>query len=489
MGSVSHPKWPDPPGIGRGVDDDERQKVALWRLSVLGPLISARLEHGDRRAYFEQAASRLHQAPDGRLVRLSPRTVESWYLAHRRGGFRALFPVSRSDRGKSRAIGPELADLIVRAKREKPRRSLRRIIRALERAHVVAPDELARSTVHRLLAAHAISARPLRGPSAERRSFLHEHPGDLCIGDALHGPVVAWPSGPPRKAYLMSQIDCATRHIIRSFFAPSEGAVEQERGFRMAVELGGPPRAYYVDLGSAYIADSLKLICAELGVRLLHAGAGDAEAKGAIERWHRTWREEVEDELDDRIYTIGELSLIHDAWLAEEYEKRVYETTGRAPGEHWLAEIAHLRPLPPGKDLDEVFLHREWRTVRKDGTVRFQGRYLEVRAELSGRIELRFDPTDDTKLPRVFVGDRFHSDTVPLDRFANATRKRRRHLGAPEPGVEPSGLAPLDLIVRDHQARVRPEEALRPELERDRAFRRLLESDDDTDTDDTDQEI
>ena len=27
-----------------------------------------------------------------------------------------------------------------------------------------------------------------------------------------------------------------------------------------------------------------------------HAGAGDAEAKGVIERWHRTWREEVEDE-------------------------------------------------------------------------------------------------------------------------------------------------------------------------------------------------
>lgn len=474
--------WPDLPGIGRGVDDDARQKVALFRLSVLGPLISSRLEHGDRRAYFEEAATRVHEHPEGRLVRVSPRTVESWFYAYKRGGFSALFPEERADRGTSHAIRSELAELIVKAKREKPRRSLRRIIRALERARVARPGELSRSSVHRLLAAHGISARPLRGPAAERRSFLHEHAGDLWIGDALHGPVVAWPSGPPRKAYLLSQIDCATRHLVHSFFAPSEGAALQERGFRAAIEKAGLPRAYYVDLGSAYIADSLRLICAELGIRLLHAGAGDAEAKGAIERWHRTWREEVEDELETRVYSSGELSLIHDAWLAEEYERRVHETTRRAPGEHWFAELPHLRPVPRDKDLADVFLHRERRTVRKDGTVRFFGKYLEVRAELSGEIELRFDPTDEAALPRVFVDDRFYCDTVPLDRFANATRKRRRNLGATDPAAEPSGLDPLGNLVRDHRARVRPDEPLRTEAERDLAFRRVLESDDDLDT-------
>lgn len=448
-------------------------------MTVLGPLISARLEHGDRQTYFADAASRLHEHPDGRLVRVSARTVESWYYAYRRGGFSALFPDERKDRGQSRAIRPEVGHIIVRAKREKPRRSLRRIIRALERAHVVAPGELSRSSVHRLLASQGISARPLRGPAAERRSFLHEHAGDLWIGDALHGPVVAWPGGPPRKAYLLSQIDCATRHMVHSFFAPSEGAVEQERGFRAGIEKAGLPRAYYVDLGSAYIADSLRLICAELGIRLLHAGPGDAEAKGAIERWHRTWREEVEDELDDRVYTISELSEIHAAWLAEEYDARVHDTTQRAPREHWFAEIPQLRPLPRDKQLAEVFLHREWRTVRKDGTVRFYGQLLEVRAELSGKIELRFDPTDEEALPRVFVDDRFYCDTVVLDRIANATRQRRRNLGAPEPGTEPSGLDPLALIVRDHRVRVRPD------AEREQAFRHALESEDDDCNDDT----
>ena len=63
---------------------EEKEKIALWRLGVLGPLVSARLEHGDRRRYLEQAAARQQQQPDGAHVNLSSRTIESWYYAYRR---------------------------------------------------------------------------------------------------------------------------------------------------------------------------------------------------------------------------------------------------------------------------------------------------------------------------------------------------------------------------------------------------------------------
>jgi putative transposase len=462
------------------VDDEERQKVALWRMGVLGPLVSARLEHGDRRAYFEAAAERWHEPPDGEPTKLSARTIESWYYAFQKGGFHALFPEVRADRGKSRAIRPEIAELIVRAKREKPRRSIRRIIRMMVRAGVVQPKELSRSTVHRLLAVTGISQRPLRGPAAERRSFIMEHAGDLWIGDALHGPQVLTPDKQLRKAYLLSQIDCATRYIPHSYFALSEGAAAQEHGFRQAIEIAGPPCSYYVDRGAAYIATSLRLICAELEVHLVHARVKDAEAKGVIERWHRTWREEVGDEIGERVLTLDELNAIHAAWLSEDYHARKHETTGRVPREHWLGELSHFRTLPRHKKLDEIFLHRERRTVRKDGTVRFQGRLLEVRAELTGKkVELRFDPSDSAALPRVFLGDRFVCDTVVLDRLRNATRKRQRPLGEPEPFAEPSGLDPLALLVRDHQQRTRPFGAP-DQAESERAFRLALESDEDT---------
>ena len=314
----------------------------------------------------------------------------------------------------------------------------------------------------------------MRGPSAERRSFLHEHAGDLWIGDALHGPLVLAPDGRVRKSYLLSQLDGATRFVPHSYFALAEDSVAHEHGFKQALLKHGPPRTYYVDLGAAYVSTSLRTICAELGIHLLHTEPQDCEAKGGIERWHRTWREEVGDELPDSPLPLGELNTRHWAWRSTEYHPRVHSTTGRAPLEHWLSEVEHLRSFPPGTNLDEVFLHRVRRTVRKDGTVRFDGAFLEVRAELTGReVELRFDPSEPEARPRVFVKGHFYCDTVLLDRYRNATRARRRSLGAPEPGVEPTGLDPLAQMKDEHTRRASPIDA-----------RTTTEDDDDTDQED-----
>lgn len=441
------------------MDEDTRRQRALFRVGVLGPLISARLEHGERRAYFEAAARRKHQQPDGQLVELSARTVESWYYDYLHGGFAALHPQPRKDVGKSHSINAEVADLLLRAKKEKPRRSIRRLIRMLERAGEVKPGQLSRSSVHRLLAANGVSKRPLRGPSAERRSFLHEHAGELWIGDALHGPKAIAPDGRIGKAYLLTELDAATRYVPHSSFAFHEDAAAHEYGFKQALLKHGPPVTYYVDLGAAYVATSLRLICAELGIHLLHTGAGDCEAKGAIERWHRTWREEVGDELPNHPLPLAELNAKHWAWLSTEYHARKHDTTGRAPREHWLAEVAagHVRPLPRGKNLDDVFLHRVTRKVRKDSTVRWKGGLLEVRPELEGKdVELRYPPADEEALPRVFVEGEFFCDTTPLDRHRNVHRRRRRNLGAPEPGVAPTGIDPLAQLEREHYQRTRP---------------------------------
>jgi transposase InsO family protein len=438
------------------MDDKDRRAIALWRLGVLGPLVSARLEHGDRQEHLREIAGRAHQMPDGRVVRLSARTIESWYYLHKRGGFEALHPATRADCGQSRAIAPSVAELIVRVKREKPRRSIKRIIRMLERAKKVEPGELSRSSVHRLLQLAGISIRPVRGPSKERRSFLAEHAGDLWVGDALHGPLVIAPGGKLRKSYLLSQIDNATRYILHSYFALSEGAAEQEYGMKQAILKYGVPRGYYVDRGSAYIATSLRLICAELDIHLLHAGVKDAEAKGVIERWHRTLREELLDELPGHPISLADLNAKLWAWLGAEYHARKHDTTQRAPREHLFAEAGEIRAVPRDKDMDELFLHREERFVRKDGTVRWRGGFLEVRPELCGKtIELRFESGDEAPLPRAFLGGSFACDTVPLDRRANMTRRRRRIQGEPAPDATPSGLDPLGLIEDEHYRRTR----------------------------------
>lgn len=417
---------------------------------MLGPLMSARLEHGDVRAYLLEAASRTHRMPDGGEVQLSPRTIEDWLYAYRAGGFDALLPKDRKDKGQTRVVRPELADVLLRAKAEKPRRSIRRLIKMMVRARLAQPGELTKSSVHRLLKNAGLSWRPARAEIQERRSFITEFAGDLVVGDSMHGPLVILPDSTLHKSYLLTQLDCACRYGLHSYFAAAEGAVDQEYGFKQAVLRYGPPRAYYVDRGPAYIAHSLRLICAELGTRLLHTASGDAPAKGVIERWHRTVRDELLDELSEEPLTLGDLNSKLWAWLNVEYHAREHDTTKRIPREHFLEQAEHLRPVPKGKLLDDVFLHRERRTVRKDGTVRWKGGYLEVRPELMGsEVELRFDPTEPESLPRVFVRERFVCDTKPLDRLANASRERRR-IRMPVPQLPPTGIDPLGLIEAEH---------------------------------------
>lgn len=435
------------------MDEEWRRKVAIWKATVLGPLVSARLEYGDLRAVCIDLSTRTWEHPDGRVLSLSDRTIEGWHYAYRIGGLAALEPRTRADAGASRAIPPDVADLLLRAKRERPRRSIRRLIKLLVRAGVVREGELSRSSVHRLLRQHGVSARPGReGVTKERLAWAAEHAGDLWVGDALHvrNPVIG-PDGSLRKAYLLSQIDSATRYVLHSYVVLSEGAVEQEYGLREAIMKQGLPRGYYVDRGSAYVATSLKAICADLGIHLSWAGKGDGAAKGVIERWHRTWREEVEDELPDEPLPIADLNALHWAWLSREYHRREHGTTGRAPLEHLLADAPQVRSVPRGVDLSKVFMHRDMRTVRKDSTISWRGRWLEVHWKLAGhKVELRYDPHQSSPQPLVFVHGKYVCDTKVLDRVKNAHRRRRR---VPEPAatdVEPTGLNPLKQLADEH---------------------------------------
>ncbi len=436
---------------------DNRTEVALWRFGVLGPLVSAELKHGDVRRLIGQAAARTHQRPDGRRVEVQASTIEAWFYEYQRGGFNALRPKQRSDAGSCRAIPPQLADRIVALKQENMRRSVRRIIKMLVRAGEARKGQLKRSTVHRLLVAHGIShleARP--GAGQERRAFRPEHAGALWMGDVMHGPLVL-ADGRLRKSYLHVFMDAAVRLIVGAGFRLGETALDHQIVLKEAFRRHGLPRVLYLDLGAAQTATSLKLTCAEIGVRLLHCRPRDPEAKAGVERLIRTIRAEVMDELPDGPLPLEELSSKLWSWMAVEYHAREHDGTGRRPLEHWLEQADRLRPPPSAAQLDVMFLHRVNRKVRKDGTVRFEGRMLEVRAELVGQtVELRFDPQQPKPLPQVFVDGDWFCDTVELDLVRNSARKRRPKKPVPVVDAEPTGIDPLKQLSDAHARLARP---------------------------------
>ena len=77
--------------------------VALFRLSVLGPLVSRdRLERGELKRLIRELASRDYDMPGSARRNIGEKTIEAWFYAWRRGGIDALSPRPRSDRGQSR---------------------------------------------------------------------------------------------------------------------------------------------------------------------------------------------------------------------------------------------------------------------------------------------------------------------------------------------------------------------------------------------------
>ncbi len=443
------------------MDEKQCTDVALWRLGVLGPLVSAELEHGDVVRLCREAAERCYRRPDGRYVELKPRTIQAWHYAYRREGLDGLKPKGRADAGCSRVIAPEIAELILALKRENPRRSIRRIIRMLERDGAVRRKELKRSTVHRLLQAHGVSERPRRVNETERRAFRHRYAGDCWMGDVMHGPLALDTRGRAHKSHLHGFVDSAVRLGTGCTFRFGERAVDFEVVLKEAIRKYGVPRVLMVDRGAAQISDSLRLICGELGIHLVHCKPYDPAAKAGIERFFKTWRAEVGDELPDAPLPLAELNAKTWAWLSTEYHRRWHSGTERVPLEHWLGQTDRLRPAPAGDALDRIFLHREQRRVRRDSTVRYRGHYLEVRGELApGKVELRFDPgidfdpEDPTTWPAAYVDGEFACDTVVLDRVANSARRRRRLPKPTDPTpAEPTGINPLRQMT-DEQARL-----------------------------------
>jgi putative transposase len=128
----------------------EFNAVALFRLSVLGPLVSRdQLERGELQTLIRQLASKEYAIPGSNRRFLGEKTIEAWYYAWRSHGVDGLIPQQRTDRGVSK-LPVTVQDALLAAKRENPRRSIRTLKTLLETARVVPRGTLSRSAIHRL---------------------------------------------------------------------------------------------------------------------------------------------------------------------------------------------------------------------------------------------------------------------------------------------------------------------------------------------------
>jgi len=425
--------------------DAKAEKIALFRYGLIAPLVLEPLPRGELTHRAEELASRRYEIPGSERTSVSVDTLLDWALRYRQGGFEALAPQPRQDRGKSRTITPRLADLIERLKRENPHRTGATLLRELALSSGQDKAGISAATLYRFLKQHGLSERQLLAPAAHKK-FEAEYSNQIWQSDMLFGPYVQRPGGGKMQAMLHAILDDASRLIPHAQFYASQGLDACLDCLRQAVQARGIPVRLYMDNAKIYRSPQLARISASIGMLIVHTPPYQPEGRGKIERFFRSCREQFLNNLDRKqALSLEQLNERLWAWL-DIYHRTEHSSLGTTPLLRWQRDIEHVRQLPPSTDFRRLFFHRLDRLVRRDCTFLLQNRFYEAPPHLAGeRIEARFDPLDPVLVEIYFQG-KPQAMARLVDAVVNGQLPYTKPAERAQP--EPTGINFVDLLVK-----------------------------------------
>ncbi len=408
------------------------EQIALFKYGIIADFVL--LPPGTKGLYAQirKKAALEYKIPGSRRTRVAEETIRSWLKRYRKNGFDGLLPKERIDRGKPRKLPLEVADVLLATKEKEPELTVPLIIKKVRKTGMI-PDDLPlpQSTVYKLLARHGLTGKK-RSVAKDHRRFAYQYAGDLFMADVMHGPAIKVEGGRKRKTYLIAFIDDASRVIPYAAFAFSENTAAFMKVFKDAILRRGIPTRLFVDNGSAFRSQHLSLVCAKLGITLIHARPYHAEAKGKIERWFRTIRLQFLPVLSDR--EMQSLEAINRAlwtYIEIEYHRTPHRILGESPLDRWAKIGQRVRYPEPGVDVDDLFLFDAKRKVQKDRTVSLNGVLYEIDASLVGEtVILRYDPANQGNTIEVCHNGEFVHEAKEVDTYANCFVKRDRPSGS-----------------------------------------------------------
>jgi transposase InsO family protein len=438
---------------------EHAEKVALFRYGLISDLLQPAPDDG-RKLYerLKEKAGKSYCIPGSRRTSVAVETLRGWLGLYRAGGFDALKPRPRKDIGSARAIPTEVLDLLVSIKDAHREWSVSMVIDAAKKENAAAREvALPVSTVHRVLSRAGVMGKAPDDPTTkDRRRFSYEHAGELWMSDVMHGPSVVVGNKRKQKTYLVGLLDDATRVVPYCGFALSENTAAFLPIFKSAVMRRGIPKRLYVDNGAVFRSHHLALVCAKLGVTLIHARPYKPEGKGKQERFFRTVRMRFLSTLTATdTSSLDALNRRLWAWVEGEYHQTPHNgLDGTTPLDAWAMRSGDVRVPGPEIDLREMFLFEQKRRVHRDRTVSLDGLLYEVEAALVGEVVvLRYDPSARGAPIDVWHrGKKIHTARV-VDAYANCFVKRNQgsKIAEPEGGanIAPPALRMSDMERRD----------------------------------------
>lgn len=215
----------------------------------------------------------------------------------------------------------------------------------------------------------------------------------------------------------------------------------------MAILKRGLPQRLFVDNGANYRSHHFSIVCAKLGVALIHARPYQPASKGKIERFFRTVRAQLLTRLShEDLSSLSALNRRLAAWVEGEYHHTPHRGIGgETPLERWARVGDGVRYPDKDMDLDDLFLFEEQRKVQNDRIVSLRSRLFEVDASLIGeKVTLRYDPARPDAPIQVVHKGQLIQKARQVDLYANCAVKRQRRGGAinaDKGPVVPTGLS------------------------------------------------
>ena len=377
---------------------------------------------------------------DGHPRQFTWRTIQTWYSRYQKHGVTVMENKIRSDKGKPRKVVLEdVAEAVrkVRPKLHSATPTLATVYRLCIEEGLLTRTQIAPNTFRRVVKQYELLKADPECANKVRLAFAKAHANDMWQADTLVGPYVQH-QGKPIQARLIAFLDDASRVCCHGQFFLAENVDTLIESLRTAFYKRGVPQSLYVDNGSIYTSKEIIQICARVGCLLAHTPVRDGAAKGKIERFFRTVREQFLCRTLD-LSSLEALNRQFIAWVEEQYNAQPHSILEMTPLDRFALDRSRVRYLPPNQANDEFFFVEEDRHVRADNTFAFKSVRFEAPRHLPERtIQVRCERRRPTQRVIVYYKGERMGEAKLLDPVANDRRPATAPLQPPTGNSEAS---------------------------------------------------
>ena len=396
-------------------------KIAQFRFALIAPVIQGLFSDASRTAYYKRITEKPITFPDGTTKQVSYKTIEKWVSNYQRFGFDALMPGERSDKGSTRVLSDTAIEEIYRLKQMFPRLNATQIHAQLIQNGFI-PVTVNVCAVQRFIKKNDLKSA--RNPNLrDRKAFEEDAFGKMWQTDTCYFPYIT-EDGKSRRVYAICIIDDHSRFIVGGALFYNDSAANFQCVFKQAVATYGIPAKLYTDNGAPYVNEQLSLICGAIGTVLLHTKVRDGASKAKIERFWRTTKERWLYGLNmDNIHSLAEFNALFQEYIRS-YNTTIHSGINCTPFERYQNTKENIRAPKSREWLDECFLNRIYRRVRKDATISIERVSYDAPMQfIDQKVEIRFRPNDMDSAVIIYEDERF--PLRPTDRNENCRTKRQ----------------------------------------------------------------